>query len=217
MKKILIFDMDNTLLSCDSMEKWHDYLDLEGFMTESDVQNCKRLKKSYLEGTLDIYENFRFEFILLNKINRLTERIDHFFNSLLKPYFSNIALDIIEQGKIENNEILLSTSTMSCIAKPVAEFIGANHFFATYGDIKKNQYTGIIDGVPNYQDGKRINFISWINGNLQDEKYETVFYSDSFTDLPLFLAVDKPVAVNPDEKLLNYAKDNNWKIQYFKS
>jgi phosphoserine phosphatase len=39
-----------------------------------------------------------------------------------------------------------------------------------------------------------------------------VFYSDSHNDLPLLQTVDKPVAVDPDERLKSEALRNGWDI-----
>jgi len=41
---------------------------------------------------------------------------------------------------------------------------------------------------------------------------ESVFYSDSINDLPLLKAVAIPFAVDPDQQLEEYAKQNSWKI-----
>jgi len=38
------------------------------------------------------------------------------------------------------------------------------------------------------------------------------FYSDSHNDLPLLQRVDNPVAVDPDEKLEQFAKSSNWPV-----
>ena len=41
---------------------------------------------------------------------------------------------------------------------------------------------------------------------------ETTFYSDSINDLPLLLAVRKPVAVNPDMRLAAVAAERGWPV-----
>jgi phosphoserine phosphatase len=38
------------------------------------------------------------------------------------------------------------------------------------------------------------------------------FYSDSHNDLPLLNKVSDPVAVNPDETLLNHANARGWPV-----
>jgi phosphoserine phosphatase len=45
---------------------------------------------------------------------------------------------------------------------------------------------------------------------------DVTFYSDSYTDIPLFEYCGNPVAVNPDRILKRKAKKLGWKILKFK-
>ncbi|MFI5299519.1 MAG: HAD family hydrolase, partial [Polyangiales bacterium] len=42
---------------------------------------------------------------------------------------------------------------------------------------------------------------------------DAVFYSDSISDMPLFLRVKEQVAVNPDPRLRREAKKRGWRIE----
>jgi len=42
------------------------------------------------------------------------------------------------------------------------------------------------------------------------------YYGDSISDLPVLKTVGFPVCVNPDKKLIKAAKENSWKICYWK-
>jgi len=42
---------------------------------------------------------------------------------------------------------------------------------------------------------------------------ESIFYSDSYTDLPLLLRVGEPVVVNPDPRLAREAKKRRWRVE----
>jgi phosphoserine phosphatase len=42
---------------------------------------------------------------------------------------------------------------------------------------------------------------------------ESIFYTDSITDVPLLEAVKEPVIVNPDKRLRRVAKARNWRIE----
>ena len=65
--------------------------------------------------------------------------------------------------------------------------------------------------VGKFAEGKVIRIKSWCEA--QDQSMEgAVFYSDSHNDLPLLQAVDKPVAVDPDERLKSEALRNGWDI-----
>ena len=51
------------------------------------------------------------------------------------------------------------------------------------------------------------------NKNLEWKSFKnSYFYSDSINDLPLLELVNKPIAVNPDQKLKSIAKKRNWHI-----
>ena len=186
--KVVIFDMDKTLLSGDSMERWHQFLAERGVTTESDKQTRKRLHDEYLDGSLDINENFKFEFLLLNRIpvSQRSSWQQHFFENHLKLMVSKIALDLIENYKKENAIIILSTSSMRFIADPVAAFIKADFLLATDGYVSQDVYTGKTFDPPNYREGKKTNFLNWL-WNSQITLKEIIFYTDSINDIDLLL------------------------------
>jgi phosphoserine phosphatase len=41
---------------------------------------------------------------------------------------------------------------------------------------------------------------------------DSCFYSDSHNDIPLLEVVDRPVAVDPDSRLRDYALARSWEI-----
>ena len=83
---IILFDMDNTLVSADTGDLWGEFLDLKGITHQKDKIIRRKLGKDYEEGTLDAIENFHFELSLLNKIpvfQRESLR-DDFFEKFVK-------------------------------------------------------------------------------------------------------------------------------------
>ena len=42
---------------------------------------------------------------------------------------------------------------------------------------------------------------------------DAVFYSESYTDLPLLLRVGEPVIVNPDPRLAREARRRGWRVE----
>jgi HAD superfamily hydrolase (TIGR01490 family) len=215
---LTIFDMDNTLLSCDSMDLWHHFLDERGITTPADKETRRRLKNDYINARLDVKENFKFEFSLLNRIpaDQQAEWQREFFKYYLRAMVSKKGLELIEQYRAGQAFIMLSTSSMRFIAQPVADLIKVDYLMATDGCIINGKYTGEIKGQANYQAGKKINFLNWLkNSGMQFEK--TIFYTDSINDLALLELADIPIAVNPDNKLHALAKKNNWQIIDFRS
>jgi phosphoserine phosphatase len=62
--------------------------------------------------------------------------------------------------------------------------------------------------------GKVARLAAWLdaNGVAPAALAEATFYSDSINDLPLLEAVATPVAVDPDERLLDEAKRRGWRV-----
>jgi phosphoserine phosphatase len=48
--------------------------------------------------------------------------------------------------------------------------------------------------------------------NSNETLENSCFYSDSHNDLPLLKLVERPIAVNPDDKLRQVAQDSDWSI-----
>jgi phosphoserine phosphatase len=76
------------------------------------------------------------------------------------------------------------------------------------------EFTGGVFGLPSFQEGKVTRLNQWLADREQDLVgfAKSYFYSDSFNDLPLMKLVTNPVAVNADEKLTDYAKQNDWPL-----
>ena len=57
--------------------------------------------------------------------------------------------------------------------------------------------------------------MNWMQENNFDNS-NTTFYSDSFNDLPLLEAVNQPIVVDGDDKLIEEAKKNDWQYISFR-
>ncbi len=216
-KNIVLFDMDNTLVSADTMDLWGQFLESKGLVSEQEKNIRLKLAHDYHNRKLDIIENFRFEISLLKKLpdEFRTAWRDEFFNDLVKPKISQTALSLIQDYKEDiNTIIILITASLSFIAAPVAKYSGVHDLIATEAEIHTGIYTGKISGIASLGEGKLERFKLW----LQQEKIEptyTTLYSDSINDLPLLEFVDKPIVVDPDKYFYDIAAEKNWEITSF--
>jgi phosphoserine phosphatase len=85
------------------------------------------------------------------------------------------------------------------------------HLIGCEAEIENGYFTGKPSGIPSFAEGKVIRIKSWCEAQGQPME-GAVFYSDSHNDLPLLQTVDKPVAVDPDERLKSEALRNGWDI-----
>ena len=77
--------------------------------------------------------------------------------------------------------------------------------------VRNGAYTGEVDGVAAFREGKVARLQAWLENNCLSLEGST-FYSDSINDLPLLMAVDIPIAVDPDSKLRGIASEKKWKV-----
>jgi HAD superfamily hydrolase (TIGR01490 family) len=213
--KLVLFDLDNTLLDGDSDYEWAQFLIEKGVISR---QKYERRNKEFLEayeaGSLDINQFLDFQLKPLSEHsrNQLNDWHDEFMQVKIDPMISNAARQLVFQFKDEL--IAIVTATNSFITGPIAREFGIKHLIATDLEEQGGEFTGRSVGEPSFKNGKVTRVNAWLNdmGLSFDEFEETLFFSDSINDLPLLEIVQKPVAVNPDPKLLSYAMKNNWDI-----
>ena len=125
------------------------------------------------------------------------------------------AADLLENLKNDGYRIIAATSSLDHFIKPFMKFLGIEEYIATRLEIANGLTTGRTLG--NAVFGK--NKLSAVREYLEKEGHpleETVFYSDSYNDLPLLEACGKPVAVNPDRRLKAKARTAGWECLSFR-
>jgi len=86
---------------------------------------------------------------------------------------------------------------------------------ATMPETKDGAYTGKLTGTPCFQEGKVTRLNEWLE-QTGESLLGSHFYSDSINDLPLLEYVETPVAVDPDDNLLQHARQHNWQVTSFR-
>ena len=146
----------------------------------------------------------------LEELDKLHEQ---FMTEFIDPLILPKALALIERHKADGDHCLIMSATNSFITGPIANRLGVHDLLATDLVIQGRHYTGDIAGTPCFQEGKVIRLRQWLK--LQTDQFtieESTFYSDSFNDPPLLVAVGRPVAVDPDDRLATIAREQGWEI-----
>ncbi|MDH5765499.1 MAG: HAD-IB family hydrolase [Gammaproteobacteria bacterium] len=211
---LALFDLDNTLLSGDSDYLWGCFLAEKG-LVERDYyeQENQRFYDEYKQGTLDIFEflSFSLKPLAENKPEVLTRLQHQFLDEIIRPLMGPAAFELIEKHKTAGDTLVVITATNSFVTRPIVKAFGIEHLLATEPEIIDGRYTGKVDGIPCFQDGKVKRLDAWLQQNSQS-LVNSWFYSDSHNDIPLLKQVDHPVAVDPDEKLHQLAMDFGWPV-----
>jgi len=209
---LAIFDLDNTLLAGDSDYLWGQFLIKKGIVEKTyyEAEN-QRYYDEYKLGTLNILEFLAFSLEPLSQhdMSDLDRWREEFLAYDIKQILLPKAFELIESHKQKGDELLIITATNRFVTQPIAKLLGIEHLLATEPAIENGRYTGQVEGVPCFQEGKVTRLNEW----LLERKCSmegSWFYSDSHNDLPLLKLVTHPVVVDPDEQLQSYAKQQQW-------
>jgi HAD superfamily hydrolase (TIGR01490 family) len=119
---------------------------------------------------------------------------------------------LVDEHKAAGDLCVVITATNSFVTKPIATAYGIEYLLGSDPEMVNGEYTGGVTGVPTYKEGKVIRLNQWleVRGSKLSDYEVSYFYSDSHNDLPLMKLVTNPVAVDADEVLTTYAKEQAW-------
>lgn len=215
---LALFDLDNTLLGGDSDYAWGQFLVEQGVVDAVSYEAAnQRFYENYKQGNLDIHEFAAFAFRPLTEhpIEQLQAWRALFIEQKIRPIMLDKGASAIQHHRGRGDAILIITATNSFVTQPIAEAFGVSNLIATDPEHVDGRYTGRISGTPCFQEGKVERLQQWLKDQALSLEGST-FYSDSHNDLPLLEAVERPVAVDPDDKLRDHATKNNWEVISFR-
>lgn len=212
---LALFDLDNTLLACDSDYEWGQFLVARGVLDRDayEAQNAA-FYEQYKAGDLDIHEFLGFA--LRPLADHAPEDLDRwhaeFMSTRIRPAMGAPAKALVRRHVAAGDLCAVVTATNSFVTGPIAREFGVPHLVVTEPERSGGRFTGRVAGTPCFREGKIVRVEAWLAGlgrQLQDFP-QSVFYSDSHNDLPLLERVTRPVAVDPDPKLAAVALERGW-------
>lgn len=215
---LALFDLDNTLLAGDSDHGWGQFLVDQGIVDPVLFkQTNDRFFEQYQSGELDIYEYSEFSLGTLSRFEdqQLQQWRQQFMREVVAPMQLAKGRQQIAEHKQQGDTVVIITATNAFVTTPIAQDFGADHLIATEPEIQDGRFTGKVAGTPCFQAGKITRLQQWLQQTALSMA-DSVFYSDSFNDLPLLEVVDKPIAVDPDPVLQQHAERLNWPIISFR-
>jgi HAD superfamily hydrolase (TIGR01490 family) len=215
MSKLVLFDLDNTLLAGDSDYEWGQFLIARGIV-DRDLYETKneQFYQQYKAGTLDIHEflDFQLRPLALHSRAQLNAWHADFMHDKIQPMMTTASRNLVAQALADADMVAIITATNSFVTAPIAQAFGIPHLIATEPEQINGEFTGKVAGVPSFREGKITRLNDWLashNKQLNDFN-ESWFYSDSLNDLPLLELVSNPVAVDADPTLEAHANKSGW-------
>ncbi|MBX9810722.1 MAG: HAD-IB family hydrolase [Burkholderiales bacterium] len=213
--KLVLFDLDNTLLAGDSDFEWAQFLIEQGVL-DREVYEARNqdFYDQYKAGTLDIFEFLNFQLKPLSRHPRAVLDAWHreFMARRIRPMIRESARALVERHRGDLRVVI--TATNSFVTAPIAREFGIGHLIATEPESRDGEFTGNVSGVPCFREGKVRRLEDWLarQGRTMGSFDQSWFYSDSLNDLPLLSRVTHPVAVDPDATLRAHAEQHGWPI-----
>lgn len=215
--KLVLFDLDNTLLAGDSDFEWAQFLIHKGVL-DREVYEARNqvFYDQYKDGTLDIHAFLDFQLLPLARHGRAQLDAWHaeYLETRIRPMITPKAMALVKQHQEDADLVAIITATNSFVTGPIAQLFGVEHLIATEPEQAGGLYTGKVAGIPCFREHKITRLEMWLaeRGLLWEDISTSWFYSDSLNDLPLLQKVDLPVAVDPDPTLEAHAKIAGWPI-----
>ena len=214
---LALFDLDNTLLACDSDYEWGQFLVDRGVLgrEEYEAQNAK-FYEQYKAGTLDIHEflGFALRPLAEHAPEDLARWHAEFMRERIAPMITAPARALVRGHLGDGDLCAIITATNSFVTAPIAREFGVEHLIATEPEHRDGEFTGNVADIPCFREGKVTRLENWLTarGWSLESFADSLFYSDSLNDLPLLNKVKHPVAANPDDTLRAHAEQHGWQI-----
>jgi HAD superfamily hydrolase (TIGR01490 family) len=215
--KLVLFDLDNTLLAGDSDFEWAQFL-ISKDVLDREVHEAKNIEfyEHYKAGTLDIDVFLDFQLAPLTRHPRaeLDAWRREFVDTRIKPLMTAPARALVQRHLDDDALVAIVTATNSFVTGLVGREFGIQHLIATIPAWDGERFTGKARGTPSFKAGKIERVEAWLEslGFWWGSFEESWFYSDSHNDLPLMSKVSDPVAVDPDDTLRQHAREMGWPV-----
>jgi len=215
--RLVLFDLDHTLLDGDSDGLWCDFLIERGVLDRESfgVRNAQ-MDRNYRAGSVSTQAFCDFY------VSTLTARTrpeweplrSEFLAKVVAPRIGAAAHELVQRHGDAGDLVLLTTATNRFITELTAIHLDIEHLIATECELDAaGNFSGRTLGTLNMREGKVERLHAWLQARgIAWRDCETTFYSDSINDLPLLTAVQHAVVVNPDAQLAAVALQRGWPV-----
>lgn len=213
-KRVVFFDVDKTLLEANSATLWlHRELRL-GHITKWQAVRGAFWLTLYALGFA------RMESVVADAVMTLrdlleaaiADRTTTFFHEEVRGLIRPRAIDAIEAHRARGDAVYLLTTSSTYLTSLVAEELRLDGYLCNRLEVEDGRFTGRLHRPVCFGEGK-VAHAKRLAEELGVALEDCAFYTDSFSDLPMLLAVGQPVVVNPDMRLRRYAQKRGWPIE----
>jgi HAD superfamily hydrolase (TIGR01490 family) len=215
-KAAAFYDLEGTLVSTNLVHTLAFYAKRQQGLWQTAKASVGTLAKLPFFGITDLYSRNVFNEVFFRSYegfsqDRLRFFSDELFEEVLKPAIFDGTPELIAQGKKIGQRQVVLTGALDFTIDRLMNYLGIDDCVANRLEFVNGYATGRV--LPPVM--ASATKAKWIREYAEREGLnlsESYAYSDSISDLPMLSIVGHPVAVNPDFRLKQTARQHDWAI-----
>jgi len=217
--KVAIFDFDGTLYADETFKLLMNHLKEHPIYHTKYKRFYRAITPMYIAYKIKLYPQSKMKEksmqLYLNAFDGFsTVQMDAYFEEFKEKIKSGINEEVIKrlyQHQKENIHILLVSGAYTQFLHRVTDGISFDHIIGSNITFK-NDKIDINTPILHINGTRKTDHILNTLKDIEVDWENSYAYGDSFSDLPVLELVGNPVAVRPEEKLRNVAKERGWEI-----
>lgn len=208
-----LFDVDGTLIACNSGPVYLRHLRRKGEVRRRDLARMLYYFARYRLGLLDIERALAVSLEWVRGRSEAAVRADciEWYAAEIRPALVPAMVAAVEAHRRAGHVLALVTSSTRYLAEPLGTDLGIEHLLVSRLVVRDGMFTGEAERPLCYGAGK----VVWVERFAAAHDVDLAsswFYTDSVTDLPLLERVGFPRIVNPDPVLRRVAHRRGWPV-----
>ena len=211
MAGIAFFDLDRTILDCNSATLWVKRQVREGRMRRLDALKMGLMIGMYQMGTgnIDVAVKDAIRSLKGQSEEDIRKQTQVFWQEEVAHRIRPMVQEVVERHRSQSDTLVLLTGSSKYLSQCALDVLRFDDILCTLFEVKDGHFTG--EGSLCYGPGKLVEAQAYLD--RCDAKWEDcTFYTDSYTDISVLEVVGHPVAVHPDPRLLRRARKSGWPV-----
>lgn len=216
------FDVDNTLIQGASIILLARGLAKHKFFTVGDIAGMAwtqaKFRVSGKENADDVAAGREkaLSFVKGHDVSEITALSEEVVDGSMLDRVWPGTRSLVQMHLDAGQQVWLVTATPVELARVIATRLGLSGALGTVAENEDGVYTGKLVGDILHGPGKA-HAVSKLAETKGFDLSKCYAYSDSFNDMPMLTLVGNPVAINPDSRLRQYARENGWDVKDFRT
>jgi HAD superfamily hydrolase (TIGR01490 family) len=205
------FDMDHTLLRCNSGTLWIRFLRRRGEISLWKLLRAMSWIARYKLSLIDLEAVTKIATLDVRGDDEqaMREKALLFFRSEVVQQVSPLARAALEHHREEGHMLAILSSSSPYVTEPLAEHLGIEHVLCTRPVVENGRFLG-THVPPACAGAGKVHWAERFAGERDVDLAASYFYTDSYSDLPMLERVGQPRVVNPDARLRRHARRAGW-------